>query len=409
MGVKKKAYRTKNILLVVGVLLIAANLRMSIASVGPLIGVIREDIGISNSAAGLLTTLPLLSFAIFSILAPNIARRYGIKCVLMASLIALVVGILLRSVYTALALYAGTFILGSAIAMGNVLLPALIKQQFPHRIGIMTGLYTTFMNLFGALASGLSVPIALHLGIGWRMTLASTALLVIITIILWLPQMFDRRSSSKRYEATQKVNLWGSSLAWFVTLFMGLQSLLYFVMLSWLPEIFIHYGMNPSKAGFMLSLMLLFSIPANFIVPIIAERIKKQHILIITVVSVTLLGLVGIFLSGKFLAPLWTILLGLGIGGCLSLSLALIALRSPDTQHTSQLSGMAQSVGYLLAAVGPILFGALRDVTHTWSMPLIIMMVTCIVLFVVGIGAGKDANVQSKNSGKSQITSGKKI
>jgi len=403
-GVIKKRYRTKNILLVVGILFIAANLRMSLSSVGPLVGMIRDDTGISNGAAGLLTTLPLLSFAIFSILASNIARRYGIKSTLMASLVALVIGIFLRSVYTAFALFAGTFILGSAIAMGNVLLPALIKRRFPHRIGIMTGLYTTFMNLFGALASGLSVPIAQQLGVGWRRTLASTALLVIITIILWLPQMFDRRSS-KRYEVTQKVNIWGSPLAWFVTLFLGLQSMLYFVMLSWLPEIFIHYGMNSSKAGFMLSLMLLSSIPANFIVPIIADRIKKQHILIITVVSITLLGLVGIFLSGQFLAPLWTILLGLGIGGCLSLSLALIALRTLDTQHTSQLSGMAQSVGYLLAAIGPVLFGALRDATHTWTMPLIIMMVTCIVLFIVGIGAGKDAYVQSKKLGESQITS----
>src|SRR5699024_9856580 len=250
-----------NIFLIVGILLIAANLRVPLTSVGPLVDMIRDETGISNGAIGLLTTLPLLAFAVFSIIAPNIAERFGIKYILMVSLIVLLIGMLMRSVNSITLLFLGTFILGSAIAMGNVLLPALIKQNFPYRIGIMTGLYTTFMNLFGALASGLSVPIAQQLGVGWRRTLASTALLVIITIILWLPQMFDRRSS-KRYEVTQKVNIWGSPLAWFVTLFLGLQSMLYFVMLSWLPEIFIHYGMNSSKAGFMLSLMLLSSIPA---------------------------------------------------------------------------------------------------------------------------------------------------
>lgn len=399
ISVTRKVDRTKNILLAAGILLIAANLRVSLTSVGPLIGMIRGDTGISNGAAGLLTTLPLLSFAIFSILASTIARRYGIKYVLMASLLALATGIILRSWYTIFALFAGTFILGSAIAMGNVLLPALIKQKFPHRIGIMTGLYTTFMNLFGAIASGLSVPIAQQLEFGWRKTLASAVLLVIITIILWLPQMLNRQPSSKRYAATKKVNIWRSPLAWYVTLFMGLQSLLYFVMLSWLPEIFIHYGMDSSNAGFMLSLMLLFSIPANFIVPIIADRLKKQHILVVTVVFITLIGLVGIFLNGEFLAPLWVVFLGLGIGGCLSLSLTLIALRAPDAEHTSQLSGMSQAVGYLLAAVGPVLFGAVRDASNSWSIPLVIMMVNCLVLFFVGIGAGKNAYVQSKDPG----------
>jgi len=246
--------RFKNILLVVGILFIAANLRFSLTSVGPLIGMIRADIVISNGIAGLLTTFPLLSFAIFSIFAPKIVLRYDINYILMVSLIALTVGILFRSIFHVVALLGGTFILGSAIAMGNVLLPSLIKQKFPNKLEVMTGMYTTFMNLFGALASGLSVPISQELGLGWRKILASTALLAFITIIIWIPQLFFRNSPSTQ-QVTQRVNLWRSPLAWYVTLFMGIQSLLYFVMLSWLPEIFINQGMNSSKAGFMLAVV----------------------------------------------------------------------------------------------------------------------------------------------------------
>lgn len=382
-------------LLTVGILLIAANLRVAITSVGPLVDMIREDTGISNGAVGLLTTIPLLAFAFLSILAPRIAEKYGIKIVLMASLFVLLVGILTRSINSITMLFLGTFILGSAIAMGNVLLPALIKENFPFKIGIMTGLYTTFMNFFGALASGFSYPVAISLGIGWRQTLMLAALLVVITILVWLPQVTKTPSPTPRQNTSMKNgSVWSSLTAWYITLFMGLQSLLYFVVLSWLPEIFIHYGITSSKSGWMLSLMLVFTIPANFIVPVVFDRAKRQYLVMASIVGITFLGFLGILVFGSFLAVIWSMLLGFGIGGCLSLSLTLIALRSTNTKQASQLSGMAQSVGYLLAAVGPVLFGVLRDLTMSWSISLLAMMINCIILFIVGIGAIKKRSIE---------------
>lgn len=384
-----------NILLVLGILLIAANLRVAITSIGPLVDLIREDTGISNGEIGLLTTLPLLAFAFFSILAPRIAEIYGINFILMTSLVVLLVGILTRSINSITMLFLGTFILGSAIAMGNVLLPALIKKNFPLKIGIMTGLYTTFMNLFGSLASGLSYPVTMSLNIGWRQTLALGALLAFITALVWIPQVSKIKIRSlKQNDLTKNESVWSSLTAWYITLFMGLQSLLYFVVLSWLPEIFIHYGMTSAKSGWMLSLMLIFTIPANFIIPVIFDRAERKYLVMIFIVAITFFGFLGILLFGSFLATIWSMMLGFGIGGCLSLSLTLIALRSSNTKQASQLSGMAQSVGYLLAAIGPVLFGILRDITMSWSISLLAMMINCVILFIVGIGAIKKRGIE---------------
>lgn len=394
---KSNQNNNRLILLVLGILFIAANLRFSITPVGPLITVIRHDFELSNSTAGLLTTIPILSFSIFSILAPKIAIRFKVENVLMVSLAILFTGILMRSLSNVFFLMVGTFILGSAIAVGNVLLPSVIMSRLPNQAGIMTGLYTTFMNLFGAIASALSFPISQTMGFGWRNTLALPSILVLITILIWIPQLFNSTHLFKRnYNSRRKINLWKSSTAWYVTLFMGVQSLLYFVMLSWLPEIYISKGMEPSKAGFMLGTMLLFSIPSNFIVPIIASRMKKQQGIMTFVVSITLIGIIGLLLENIMFAYLWSIFLGVGIGGCLSLSLMLITLRSPDAKHAAELSGMAQSVGYLIAASGPVLFGYFFSVTNSWSLPLLILVILCILLFVLGIGAGKNVYVISE-------------
>ncbi|PID21130.1 MFS transporter [Sporosarcina sp. P3] len=387
----------KFILLVLGILLIAANLRFSITPVGPLITVIRHDFDLSSSTAGLLTTIPILAFSIFSIFAPKLAIRFKDENILMASLVILFTGILIRSLPNVFFLLVGTFVLGSAIAVGNVLLPSFIMNKLPNQAGIMTGLYTTFMNLFGAIASTLSFPVSQTMGFGWRNTLALPSILVLITILIWLPQLFNNTHLFKRnYKSRRKIGLWKSTTAWYVTLFMGVQSLVYFVMLSWLPEIYISKGMDPSKAGFMLGTMLLCSIPSNFIVPIIAHRMRNQRGIMTFVVFLTLIGIIGLLLESMVFAYVWAIFLGIGIGGCLSLSLMLITLRSPDAEHAAQLSGMAQSVGYLIAASGPVLFGYFFSVTNSWSVPLFILVILSILLFVIGVGAGKNVYVTSE-------------
>lgn len=396
---QKRLATRKNILLLTGILLIAANLRTAITSVTPLIGFIRDDTGISNGIAGLLTTLPLIAFAILSMFAPKIARRFGIANVLMASLVILTFGILLRSNFAMPGLLLGTFILGLAIAMGNVLLPSLIKQRFPWKVGLMTGLYTTSMNLFASIASGLSVPLAQDVGLGWRITLGLAAILTVVAIIVWLPQMrFRKHQDDEQNQAkdTQKMNLWRSPLAWKVTLFMGIQSLIFYVIMTWLPEILIDQGVTASTAGWMIALLQFISIPASFIMPLAADRIRDHRGLVSVAIIIPLIGVAGLLLGVTQLAALWSTMFGLGMGACLSLSLTFIAMRAPDPEHTSELSGMAQATGYLLAAIGPALFGWMRDAVHSWFIPIVFLIAFCIVLFIVGMGAGRHGHVESQ-------------
>ncbi len=229
----------RGLLLVLAIVLLAANLRPALTSVAPLIGQIRTDTGISNAVAGLLTGLPLLAFAVLSPIAPLLARRFGMERVLLTSLLVLAVGILLRSAGVVAALFLGTAILGAAIAVGNVLLPSLVKREFPERTGLMTSTYTTALAVSAAIAAGASFPIAHQLGsIGWRGSLALWALLALVAAVAWFPQIRNADPANTSTETSRGVTgLWSSVLAWQVTLFMGLQALRYYAVLTWLPEI----------------------------------------------------------------------------------------------------------------------------------------------------------------------------
>src|SRR5215218_7601522 len=245
--------RLQGVLLVLGIVLLAANLRSALTSVAPLIGQIRTDTGISNGVAGLLTTLPLLAFGVLSSLAPRLARRFDMERVLLASLLLLAAGIVLRSAGTVAVLFLCTAVLGAAIVVGNVLLPALVKREFPQRVGLMTSVYTTALGISGALAAGVSVPLAQLTGMGWRGSLALWALPAIVAAVAWLPHL--RRSDQPENVSAQSPvgvsDLWRSALAWQVTLFMGLQSLTYYVTLTWLPEILQEDGISAARAGWM--------------------------------------------------------------------------------------------------------------------------------------------------------------
>src|SRR5215216_4342086 len=246
--------RLQGVLLVLGIVLLAANLRSALTSVAPLIGQIRTDTGISSGVAGLLTTLPLLAFGVLSPIAPRLARRFGMERVLLASMLVLAAGILLRSVGAEVALFLGTIVLGAAIAVGNVLLPGLVKGEFPERVGLMTSTYSSALAISAAIAAGVSFPLADQVGIGWRASLGSWALLALVAAVAWLPQMRSARPANASPAGPQGVNgPWRSALAWQVTLFMGLQSLGYYVVLTWLPEILQEEaGISASLAGWML-------------------------------------------------------------------------------------------------------------------------------------------------------------
>jgi CP family cyanate transporter-like MFS transporter len=388
--------RIRGLLLVLAIVLLAANLRPALTSVAPLIGQIRTDTGISNAVAGLLTGLPLLAFAVLSPIAPLLARRFGMERVLLTSLLVLAVGILLRSAGVIAALFLGTAILGAAIAVGNVLLPSLVKREFPERTGLLTSTYTTALAVSAAIAAGASFPIAHQIGsTGWRGSLALWALLALVAAVAWFPQIRSADPANTSAGTSGGVTgLWSSVLAWQVTLFMGLQALGYYVVLTWLPEILQEeVGVSAAQAGWMLALAQVVVIPAMFLAPVLADRSPSQYSVVVVAVTLSGAGTLGLLVAASTATVLWIILLGLGQGACFSLALTFFALRAPDSEHAAALSGMAQSVGYLLAAGGPFLFGLLRDATHTWTVPLTLLVAVTVCLLITGLGAARDAHV----------------
>ncbi len=392
---QRRRLRGRGVLLVVGIVLLAVNLRPALTGLTPLIGQIRADTGISYGVAGLLTALPLLAMGLLSPIASLLAHRFGMERVLLASMLVLAAGILLRSAGAVTALFLGTAVLGAAIAIGNVLLPGLVKREFPERVGLMTSTYSTALAVSAAIAAGASFPLADQVGIGWRASLGSWALLALVAAVAWLPQMRSARPTNASPADSQGVNgPWRSALAWQVTLFMGLQSLGYYVVLTWLPEILQEQaGISASLAGWMLALAQAVGIASIFLAPVLAGMRPSQHGVVVVAVALTGAGALGLLVAAETATALWVVLLGLGQGACFSLALTFFALRAPDSEHAAALSGMAQTVGYLLAAVGPFLFGLLRDTTHAWTVPLALLFAVAVCLLLTGLGAARDAHV----------------
>ncbi len=383
-------------ILVLGIIFLSANLRAPITSVGPLIASIRDSLLISNTVAGALTTLPLLAFAFLSPFIPRLARRFGIELTLLLSLIVLAVGILLRSLGTIEVLFFGTLLIGLAIAIGNVLLPALVKQNFMHRVGLMTGVYAVSMNLVAAIASGVSVPIASFHGIGWQGSLGFWALLALIAIVFWIPQMRHQHKSVKEQKqetVKSSFQLWRSPLAWKITMFMGLQSLIFYSVVAWVPQIVYDKGLTASAAGWMVSIFQFSTLPFTFLVPILAGRMKNQRILVALTAFFLSVGMIGILIGDLRFIPVWMVLIGVGAGSAFSLAMMFFSLRTESVQEASELSGMAQAIGYSLAALGPLFFGFMRDMTNSWTMPIILLVVASVTIFIVGMGAGKEGHI----------------
>ncbi|AEW97870.1 MULTISPECIES: CynX/NimT family MFS transporter [Streptomycetaceae] len=390
--------------LVAGVLLVALNLRPAIVAVSPLLDTIRATTGLSGTAAGLLTTLPVACFGLFAPFAPKLARKVGMEAGLAGVLVLLLAGVLVRLADSAVALFAGTFLIGVAIAVGNVLLPGLIKRDFPHRGGPMTGLYSMALFAGAALAAGGTVPLGHATGLGWRATLALWAVLVGVGVLAWLPQLAGGRatrpSAASAAAAAHPVRgLWREALAWQVALFMGLQSLNYYTATAWLPAVFGAHGMSDGQAGWMLSFSSLLGIAGALFGPVLAGRIRRQGMVAVCAGVLCAAGIGGMAVAPVGGAYLWMVLLGLGQGLAISLSLAYLVLRAPDARHAAQLSSMAQCVGYLLAAVGPLVLGALHDATHDWTVALVVLGALLVPQTVVGVLAGRRRHVGRHDPG----------
>lgn len=383
--------------LLIGVLLIGANLRVPLTSVGALIPLIRDDLNVSNALIGTITTIPLLAFAFISPLVPKIASSYGMELSIAASLVILIIGIITRSLNGTVSLFLGTALIGLAIAFGNVLIPGIVKINFPTRIGLMTGLYAIFMNIFGALGSGISVPIAKN-GLGWKGALLIWVILTFISLIVWLPQILKNKNQTRiESSPSHKENLYKSKLAWKITLFMGVQSLLFYTLITWLPDILYMSGLDATTSGWMVFLMQCALIVMTFIVPIIAEKLKNQISLSIATGTLFIVGFIGLLYGGTTFIPLWVILMGIASGSAFSLSMMFFTLRTRDGIQAAKLSGMAQSFGYLLAAVGPILIGGVEDITGSWTVSIIILIILALLLLFSGVGAGKNVYISKED------------
>ncbi|MBR3119147.1 MULTISPECIES: CynX/NimT family MFS transporter [Oceanobacillus] len=387
-------------LLIFGIILIGSNLRAPLTSVGSLIPFIRDDLALNNAIAGSITTLPLIAFALLSPFVPKLANRLGMEWTIFLSMLILTTGIIVRSLADVGFLFIGTILIGTAIAFGNVLLPGFIKMNFPLKIGMMTGVYAVSMNIFGALGSGLSVPLAAIQGFGWPGALAVFACISFLAILVWVPQLLQRKGTTNTIAVKKNGNhLWKSGLAWKVTLYMGCQSFLFYTLITWLPDILRTIGYSSSAAGWMVFLMQFSVIPITFIIPIIAERLKNQIGLSIVTACLYASGILGLLIGHPTIVPVSAILIGIASGSAFSLSMMFFTLRTTDGKQAAALSGMAQSFGYLLAATGPVLIGALHDIANSWSIPLLLLIGIIGLLLLAGIGSGRQRTVGEKLKG----------
>lgn len=379
-------------LLIIGIILISINLRTSIASVGPLIPFIREDLGISNGMAGFLTTLSLVTFAIFSLFAPTLGKRFGHGKAIFLGISLLSIGVVIRVLGGIELLFFGTALTGIGIVTANVLMIPFFKSRIPEQIGLMTALLSTGMSLFAAIASGVSVPIALDLGLGWRGSLVSWVGLMIIALIVWIPQL-KPHATQQSGTIKQAKNVWKSRLAWQVTLFMGAQSVMYFTMITWLPDLLIARGMSPVNAGIALSYMQLISLIGTFFAPNLLMRLKQQSGVVLSVGVGYLIGYTSLFISNELVTFAALTIIGIGSGASLSIAYTLISMRTAEDLTTAKLSGMVQSAGYVLAALGPLVFGISLDLFDNWNILIWFLLAMTLQFIVFGWPAGRDRKI----------------
>lgn len=375
--------RTRTYLLA-AIIVMACLLRAPITSVSPVLSLIRTDVEMGSAVLGLLTTIPLVMFALMSPFAGAIGARLGEGRAMLLSLLAVLAGALGRSYAGAAGLFAGTLLLGAGIAVGNVLVPSILKARFADHIGPATGAFTMSMSCGAGIATGVSLPLALTLG--WRHALALWGVLAAVAFLLWLPQRGlrvaqDPADGSAGASATPVLL---SSTAWGVAAFMGMQSILFYCFVAWLPTILTERGVDAVVSGYYALGYQFIGIPASFCIPTIAARMAHQRGLIAAVAALYAAGLLLVLLGqspGVLLAG--TLACGFCTGACFSLCMLLIGLRARNAADAARLSGMVQTVGYAVAAVGPLAMGALHDATGSFALPMgVLVGVTGLMLLV---------------------------
>jgi MFS transporter, CP family, cyanate transporter len=379
-------------LAVTGVVLVALNMRTAVAEIPPVL----PDLGLSSAGQSVLAAVPVICFGLAALAAPSLRAWLGEERGLLVALVLLLAGILVRAAWPESAgLFGGTVLAGCSIAVMNVLVPSLVRRRCPGHVGLMMGVYTTALVGGGSVAAATTVPLRDAAGGSLHVALGIWAIPVVIGIVAWLPQRGHGAPPAVPGARDAIRALARSPVAWYVTAFMGLQSLLYFAPLSWLPAIHRDQGIDPATAGVLLSTMNLISIPTTFIAPVLAHKMRDQRQAVAGCVALTAIGLAGVMLAPSSTALVWVVIMGLGQGGALSLALLMIVLRAGDDNTAARLSSMAQGFGYLLAATGPLLMGLLHAATGDWTVPLLALLALCAVELAAGLAAGRAREVHA--------------
>lgn len=386
---------------ILAIVFIASTLRAPLTSVGPVVDEIKHVMEINNSVAGILTTIPLIIFAVVSPLVSRVTARLTMSRTILYSTILLIIGLYLRVAGDFTLFIIGTLVLGIAIAFGNVVLPSYVKWYFPMQIGVATGIYSGTMNFTAGLGGGLSFPLS-QSPLGFRLSLSFWIILAIIAIILWIPKA---RSGAKLEKQTidetqwkqhKKINIAKSKLAWMVALTMGFQSMVFYTVVAWVPSILVDRGLDPSTAGYLLMLNQFSQVPMTFTFPIIASKLKDQRILVVIITILFLVGFGLFFTQSLVLLIIGIIIAGLAMGACFSLCMTFFSIRARTSDGSISLSGFGQSVGYLIAAVGPFLIGYLHDFTGSWVSGIIALLLMAVLFFIFGYPAAKNRVVEDK-------------
>jgi CP family cyanate transporter-like MFS transporter len=391
----------------VGLLLIAFNLRIGVASVGPVLTSIESGLGISPSTASLLTTIPLFAFGAFAFLTPALTRRIGLHRLLGLTMLAVAIGIGIRLIPSPVALFGGTVLVGAAIAVANVCMPAAIKQDFSHRVGLMMGLYSTSLSIGAAVAAAFTVPLMVAFGGSWRGALGFWLIPAVVALAIWIPRALKNAGSGS---ATPRVvdaiapardeprlgRLFRDPVAWALTGFMGLQSLSYYAALTWIPTILQDAGATAHDAGLLLAYSSIPGILAALTVPAAISRLRPVWLPVAISAALCATAFVGLLLAPSGALPwLWMTALGFGQGAAIALSLTYIVLRSPDARHTAHVSTMVQGTGYLVAGFGPLALGALHSLTGGWVVPIVALIVLLVPQLMTGVAASRQRHVLS--------------
>lgn len=382
------AGRSRAILLGLSLILIAFNLRPVFGSLSVLLPEVMRDTGLTATGASVLTTLPLLCLGLFAAPAPALARRFGPERTLLGALLLITLGTLLRGTGSLPMLFLSSALAGAGIAVGNVLLPGLVKRDFPSRAAMMTGLYTLAICAGAASAAAFTVPLEHVFDGAWTRALAFWGLPAAVVLLLWAPQAMAVRTGAMQ-AAARAGSLRRDRLAWQVTCFMGLQSSLAYIVMGWLAPMLRERGLDGTAAGYVLAVSILVQLATCLVTPSIAARCRDQRGLALGFTAIILVAMLAFLfapLSGRWF---WAVLLGCGQGGAFALALSLIVMRSPDSSVTAQLSAMAQGWGYVLAATGPLLAGLLRGWTGGFQSSAALMVALSAAMAWSGWGAGR--------------------